>query len=332
MAKRSLSLKAVPIVIALAALAAIAAWLMLREPPTAPVAVEDATRAPAGVYPITRTVEINFMLKNLTGRVRENARLLVYAPVKHTGTQWVTRLDVSHPHKVLGDSLGNQLLVFEFHDLPGNATFDVSVKTTLAQADTPDPHLEADPDLMQYTRPDAFIESESPEVVALAKTLKARNARASAGNILEWVADNIKAPAPAPADAQAPPADPVAALAERALEDQGARYALKQKQAGAWDRVYLITALLRACDVPARPVAGFLYADNATLGPRDLRAWVTFLDGDVWRVADPQTKSVIKKPSRYIAFRAIDRTPAIVVRELGNLLYEPVGVNAEFKG
>ena len=330
MAKKSLSLKAVPIVIALAALAAIAAWFMLREPATVPVSEEDT--APAGVYPITRTVETTFALKNLTGRVRENAKLLVYAPVKRTSTQRVGKIKVSHPYQLIQDGLGNQLLAFEFENVPAKAEYELTITTTLFHANEPNTNKFEDIELKRFTGPGLYIESEAGEIKALAKQLKADHTGTTVNNTLTWIKANITQAA------KQHPGDMSRLLARAKAwntpesKGQGALHALTQKTADPLNRNYLLTALLRANEIPARTVLGFVYEEQQKLNPSKAQVWVEFFADDAWHIAELVGYSIDKQPARYIAVRVLEPVPEMQVTDLQNLIYEPVGIEAAFNG
>ncbi len=243
----------------------------------------DARAASPG-YPISRRIQYGFTLRNSTNRLLKRAQFWTYAPVKETSTQRCERLEVSHPYGLISDDLGNQILCFEFLNLPPYGSRIVIVRATLSMSDAPDP-LPVE-DLGRFLRTEQYIESDNAEIRALAKKLKRPKPVDTARGIARWVFDNLK-------------------YAGYLHDDRGALYALRSKRGDCTEFACLFAALCRANDIPARVMGGYICREDTTLDPGRYHNWAECYEDNAWRIADPQKNLLMKDQSRYVAMKVL---------------------------
>ncbi len=102
-----------------------------------------------------------------------------------------------------------------------------------------------DPAVERFTTPSPFVESDDPAIVSTARAIVAgeRDPARAARRILDWVASHL---------AQEP-----------SLTVPSARQVLGSRRGDCNEHAVLLTALARAAGIPARVVAGVVYADGA---------------------------------------------------------------------
>ncbi|MHA1737568.1 MAG: transglutaminase-like domain-containing protein [Candidatus Heimdallarchaeota archaeon] len=96
--------------------------------------------------------------------------------------------------------------------------------------------------LEKYLRSEPHIESDHPEIVELAKTIKNRNPMKFARNAINTVNNRLKY--------------------EIQPDEYGAAFAIKNRKGDCTEYSALFVALCRATGIPARVVAGFTHAQN----------------------------------------------------------------------
>jgi transglutaminase-like putative cysteine protease len=242
---------------------------------------------PEASYPIQRQIQYSFTLQNFSNQALKNAEFWAHAPVKQTANQKCELLEVSHPHQLLSDEHGNQTLYFRLPEMPAFGTVIVSVKASLALADTANRMSDIKP--KAYLKPEPFCESGAPEIARLAAGFSSGKPVVAAEEIFNWVAANIR-------------------YAGYLRNERGALYALKNRQGDCTEFMYLFAALCRAREIPARNIGGFVCTGNTVVKPGEHHNWVEFFDGKVWRLADPQRKGWMPDGPRYIAMRVIGET------------------------
>lgn len=236
------------------------------------------------VYPQTKRLQAGFTLQNEANRVLERADLWVYGPVKQTATQRCDRIEASHPYELIADGLGNQMLHFNFMDLPPYAARIITIKAELSVSDEPNPTLGQGSE--DAVRPERYIEADHPEVAQLAGSIPFDHARDRPRALFRWVAENIRGTG-------------------YTREDRGALDCLRRKAGDCTEQMYLFVALCRAAGIPARGVGGYVCEGDCVVKPNDYRNWAEFFQDGTWRLADPQKRVFKERPSRYVATRII---------------------------
>ena len=139
-------------------------------------------------------------------------------------------------------------------------------------------------DLEKQLQPAKFIESDDPELQALAATLSAPTQLETAKNVFAWIVQNV---------AEAPfTAAPL-----------GARWALRNRSGDCTEHTYLAIALLRANGIPAIFLTGFRLTDSPTLKSTDYHNWALAKVEDRWIIIDTLLKTFDQSTDRYLAFQ-----------------------------
>jgi transglutaminase-like putative cysteine protease len=253
----------------------------------------DAAMKP-GVYPVVKRVQFGFTVENTLGKVLKKAKFWTYAPVRQTATQKVTKITASQPYQLSTDELGNQILLFEFEDLPAYAAKEISIRVEIDMAEKPNPWPEKN--LGLFLQDEQYIESGNFRVASLANTLTEASISGTAKNVFNWVATNIHS-------------------VEYIPDDRGALYALDKRTGDCTEFTYLFTALSRASGIPARAMGGYVMAESGVLKAAEYHNWAEFYVDGTWRLADAQKRVFSTDSSRYVAMRIISKN---VPNALGN--------------
>ncbi len=259
-------------------------------------------------YSIPRQVQYHFTLQNKSNRLLKQAEFWTYAPVQQTAMQYCSRIESSHPYKLITDILGNQILSFTFDEFLPYATRIITVKAEVLLSKRANP-LPV-PDLQTFLRPEKYIESDDPELCRLAQELKASTPLKTAEKIFHWVVSNVQ-------------------YAGYLRNDRGALYALRYKQGDCTEFMYLFTALCRANNIPARCIGGYICRENTMLKPGNYHNWTEFyIDGE-WRISDPQKKVFMKDASNYIAMRLIRGSTNNLALQFNRYRFKGEGLNVK---
>lgn len=239
-------------------------------------------------YTLPRQIRYSFTIQNKTSHVVKNAKFRVYAPVKQTSGQLCKELIVSHLYDLELDELGNQILHFTFKTFPPYSTKIINIKANMLLAESPNKMALGKKE--QFILPQQFIESDNPEIILIAKSLRNKKVIETVKNINSWVAGHIK-------------------YSGYISKARGALYAFKNKQGDCTEYMYLFTALCRANEIPARGVGGYICAENTILKPSQYHNWAEFYYDDKWQIADTQNnKIILTDQSNYIAMKIFKKS------------------------
>jgi transglutaminase-like putative cysteine protease len=259
-------------------------------------------------YSLPREVQYGFTLQNKTNRLLEEAEFWTYAPVKKTAAQQVIKLETSHPYKLITDDLGNQILYFEFQNLPPFSTKIIKIKAFLELFSIP--NKVAIHDLQPFLQPEKYIESDNPELIGFANKFMSAGPVNTAKNIFRWVADNVE-------------------YTGYLKDNHGALYAFKNRKGDCTEYMSLFVALARANNVPSRGIGGYITTANAILKPYEYHNWAEFYDDGVWKIADPQNKVFMQDQSHYIAMRIIGESDNNPMGDFDRYRYAGDGLNVK---
>jgi transglutaminase-like putative cysteine protease len=233
-------------------------------------------------YPINKVIRYSFLVKNTSNQLIEQAQFKAYAPVQQTASQKVKSITASYDYTIDSDPLGNQVMNFMLLNLPPYGSKVITVTAEISLTDTPNTTNEHD--LNDYLQHEQYIESNNPQIQALSERLSTEKQDVINQTVYNWVSQHIS-------------------YAGYIRRDQGALYALKQGKGDCTEYMYLATALLRASDVPARGVAGFVVKENRVLNATDYHNWAEYNQDNSWHLLDAQKKVLDTQYQNYIAFR-----------------------------
>jgi hypothetical protein len=235
-------------------------------------------------YTLPRHVSYSINLENQSMHVIRGAELWVFAPVSQTSTQRCDRVEASHPHDVLTDELGNQVLHFRIETIPPYGSKILRIRANLSLSDTP--NCVESGNLQNFLKPETFIQSDRREILSLARGIRSQDGASRPEEYFGWVSRNIGS-------------------AGYSRNDRGALDCLARRRGDCTEQAYLFTALCRAARIPARVMGGYVCDTDCVLAAEDYHNWSEFRQGECWYVADPRERVFAKNPSRYVAMRVL---------------------------
>lgn len=237
-----------------------------------------------GPYHIQKQIRYSYTLRNTTGQLLEKAQFWTYAPVPQTSHQKVKKIKTNLPYLSARDDLGNEMLHFEIANVPPYGATIVSITADLLVSESPVSVSAGRAD--RFTRPEPHIESDDTRIVSLARSLSDPRTESGTRKVYDWVAEHLFTEA-------------------YVAEDRGALYALQNKTGDCTEFSYLLTALYRAQQIPARPIGGYVFSGNGIVKAVDYHNWTEFYSDGAWQIADAQRRAFRDKQTDYVAMRRI---------------------------
>lgn len=232
--------------------------------------------------PVTRQLRFSAVLSNPQGKRLIDQTLWMYLPIKRTSTQDLVAVDTKIPYAMQTDAVGHSIIQIQIAELPPFAQrpFSLTVQTLQYAA----PRASDSDDQKNWLHTERFTEVSDSRIQAQARALKANTPLQTARNIYEWVADNI-------------------AYAGLIADDLGAVYALTERKGDCTEYAFLVVALARANQIPARMVGG--YVADRDMAPRadEYHNWAELYVEGAWRLVDAQKMNWLSPCADYIAFR-----------------------------
>jgi transglutaminase-like putative cysteine protease len=207
--------------------------------------------------------------------------------------QVVTKRDITpENYRIFTDEYGNQIAEFDFSGMPAGAEtvvqIDYRVRVNRLTYDLTNCQGEL-PNF--YTQPELHIESNNPQITALADHLSGgkHTVCEQVRAFYDYVGDNL--------------------IYSFNNENWGAQAALGKMGADCTEYASLMVALSRAAGIPARYMEGVLYLDNTSEEfARTEHAWMeVYLPGVGWTSMDPTLGRSSLFREQYFAAYAPDR-------------------------
>lgn len=231
---------------------------------------------------VRRRIRSTLGLRNPYGKVLERQVLWCYLPMNDGMRQRLVNLDLAAGHRLLSDAYGHLILQLEFATFPAFGFSTIPIATTVELAEPPARPALAD--AAAWLKSERFIESDAPDLVQLAHSLRRSTHLDTGRAVYEWVSTNI-------------------AYAGYLADDLGALYAFRRGRGDCTEYANLVVALARANGLPARMVGGYVMDRDSVTSPEAYHNWAElFLDG-AWRIVDAQKGAWLAPPSTYIAYR-----------------------------
>jgi len=261
-----------------------------------------ATDSDQASYRKPLQIRYGFTVTNTTNQLARDVRLRAFAPMGQTTTHKRVKTIASHPFDELDDGAGNPVLVLRLGELPPYASRVVTIVTDLLVASEPIRTIAENENA--FMTAEKYVESDHSAVVDLAHSLKKSDVHATARNVFDWVAGNLK-------------------YSGYHKNPRGALQALKQRQGDCTEFMDAFIALCRANGIPARGMGGYLCNRNTVLKPAGYHNWAEFYDGRTWCLADPQNKVFLTGQADYIATHVIRGPAGLYARNA--IQYEAAG-------
>lgn len=234
----------------------------------------------------TRHLRFNLTFGNRIDRELVDQRFWCYLPASTEHGQRLREVQVSAPYLLQKDPWGHRILELWFDRVPPLAQKVVRV-TAVVGFDAADP---GQVERGLWTTPERFIESDAPQIQALAQQLRRADELAGARAIFDWVRTNMR-------------------YAGYLAEDIGALQGLRTLRGDCTEYADLVVALARANGMPARMVGGYVTDRDAAPRPQDYHNWAEIHLGGRWHVVDAQKENWRPASDQYIAFRIYRDAP-----------------------
>ena len=268
------------------ALVAVAGWLLLslpgQEAQLPPPVVEVV---PPAQYELSRVVRYRYSVKNRSNRVMRDAVVWTSGPLALTSSQRIDAIETDFPRHSAVEGDSGQRLTLAIGTIPPHGARDVQVVVRFSLASAANAVDVADTG--RYLAAGSFSRQDAMAIDELAAKLKGETPRRTARHVYDWVADNIR-------------------YQGYTRSSRGAAYALNKRQGDCTEFAALFVALMRANDIPARVIGGFVTGEDAMLRARDYHNWAEFYADGRWYLADPQRRVFVDGAAEYLAFRVID--------------------------
>lgn len=230
------------------------------------------------------TRQLRFVLTLLNPRTKTlfDQVLWMYVPIKHGAAQDIVSVETQANHSVDTDTLGHNILKIQLAELPPLAQRVFSLTVNVAVYSTP---RQMTLSLSEnWLEAEAYTEVGDHRIQALALQLRGETPRQTARNIYDWVASNV-------------------AYAGYVADDLGALYALTEKKGDCTEYAFLVVALARASQIPARMVGGYVIDRNSAPRADEYHNWAELYLEGTWQIVDAQKQNWLQPCDQYIAFR-----------------------------
>lgn len=241
---------------------------------------------------LMRRLRFRINFQNPLARSLSGQKFWCYLPL-NSETQILQDIKVSIAHRIHTDDLGHQILELLFDEVPGYfhkiVNLELSVRFHQGQ-----PSL-APLENSDWLKSERLIEAHSLQIAALAQQLRRGSASQTLEAIYRWVSENIE-------------------YAGFIPEDLGALSALQNRRGDCTEYAYLVAALARADQIPARVIGGYVADHDLAPQPQDYHNWAEVFVAGRWNIVDAQKGDLYPSPGRYVAFRIHHQTP---INDLG---------------
>lgn len=236
-------------------------------------------------------LSFRYKVTNPTAKVVRNAEVFIAAPIDSPRHK-IKQLDVNRPYTLVSDDSSNNTLSFQFSELAPYASIIITV-TAVLESNKADEYAKQ---IRQKSMPStAMVPYTNPKIQKLAASLKADETMKTVKNSYDWVIANVHYIGFTP-------------------QDRGALYALEEGKGDCTEYMYLLAALLRANEIPARLMAGYVYPRSQVAQAADYHNWVeVFLQGEWW-VVDSQKQRFSAQALDYVLVRNLD-TDSIAITQ-----------------
>lgn len=235
-------------------------------------------------YQQKRLLRFSYEVANTSSKVIQKAIFSSYLPVTLSSSQSKGDTQSLLEFTEIQGEIGNRVAQFDMGLIPPYGKKIIKFVTEVNTAEQPNSSKLEDPN--RYLVEEPFVETHHPVIQKLAKSLRAEKPKLSVENIYNWVSTQIQ-------------------YAGYVSQDKGALYALEAKTGDCTEYMYVVVALARALDIPARGIGGYVYTSDSVASATDYHNWAeVYIDGR-WQIIDAQKKVFMAEGQNYIAMRIL---------------------------
>ncbi|MCE9686254.1 transglutaminase-like domain-containing protein [Shewanella sp. AS16] len=233
----------------------------------------------------SQSIIFRYEIKNTSDRLLDNVQVSVAIPVADSVRHNIERLDANIDGHIKTDSLGNQKYIMELQSLPPFSSKILTVKVKLTN--TSPLHLDTAGNLSLFLAETEAVPFKMAEFSEPIQLVKGATDLDTARNAYLWVIKHMHYTGYLP-------------------NEYGALYALEKARGDCTEYMYLLATILRGNGIPARLVAGYVYAQSLIAVAADYHNWVeAYIDGE-WRVVDAQKEHFMGNDKDYIEMAYLD--------------------------
>ena len=242
-------------------------------------------RTPAEEHPVSqgtsRRVFYSLVLENTGSEVIPQAELWAMGPNKKTGVQDTVAIDADYEFRIETDDDLNQVLHFQFNNLPPYGRKIINIEAQLLLGKTPFTTKEK-PE--RYLVSEQFVEISDNRLIDQARQLTADSKLKTVEKIHRFVSTSLT-------------------RTPYSKDEKGALYALLRKSGDCTEFMHFFIALCRINGIPARAISGFIVGKDQQLNPDEMHDWPEVcLDGR-WRVVDPFNSVFMEREDQYLVMQ-----------------------------
>lgn len=226
---------------------------------------------------------------NESDQLVNNAKVEIFAPIELRDIQKIVSIN-SNPEFSQTDSNNRpNNLFYEFDTFPPFSQRQVVITANIQLVIEP---VKTELKNAEFYLADGyFLSMRDQRVEAVIQQMHTKEKKTIPQKTYDWVNANLK-------------------YAGYMKEDRGALYAITQQKGDCTEYMYVLMALLRGNNIPARGMAGFyLKKNNQVVKAEQYHNWVEYYDGDSWRILDPLNNNFDKGYERYVRLREIPIEP-----------------------
>lgn len=241
-------------------------------------------------YSAEKMLRFTYTLTNTSAQTIASTEFQAFLPLAQTATQKRLSVESKTAHRIVSADSSAPSIVFTLNDIPPYGTRLVKLTLKVAVADL-GVNEDAEVDASVFLKDEKYIEVSHPPLQQVSQSLQAQaqqKIEPSKGYpylAYQWVADSI---------------DSINYVAL----DKGAAYAIDNRRGDCTEHMYTFVALMRANNMPARGVSGFVINGAAKrVSSSDYHNWAEYYDGQRWVLVDPQRRRFDSEQQNYIAHR-----------------------------
>jgi Transglutaminase-like superfamily len=231
---------------------------------------------------LSRQLRFSLTLSNPRAKTLYDQIMWMYMPVMRSSAQDSSAVETNATHVISSDELGHSIIKIIVPELAPLAQriFSITARVLLHSVPRPIDLV----DTQSWLQAEPHTEVSDTRIQAQATQLKGPTPSQTARNIYDWVAGNI-------------------AYAGFIADDLGAIYALTERKGDCTEYAFLVVALARANQIPARMVGGYVTDRDTTPRGDEYHNWAELYFDGAWRIVDAQKKNWLLPSDQYIAFR-----------------------------
>lgn len=234
-----------------------------------------------------KTLRIGITVSNPSAQQIDNGEVKVFGPLAGPTSNFQVQTRANEAFQEEIDALGNRTILFSRMSIPPYATRRYVVTFELTPRAAINGFANFD---RRFLAPEPLIESDATEIVRQARSLlSGGDPNQYPQRAYEWVAQHIH-------------------YEGFVADDRGALYGFRAATGDCTEYATLFVALMRAAEIPARVVGGWVLKTSSVVKANEYHNWAEYFAEGRWHLVDPQRRVFNKENEDYVATRIVTRT------------------------